>query len=168
MLHLIKTLSSLFFLFTFFIQADVIDITLIDNPPYFTDELSRYLTTVSNDIEPCVGFNAINIGDGKGDGHNEIIAFSFIFQPLTEIETAYLILDITPRGTSTDELLFADNWSIRGAGVAGERYYGNTILRTLPNIRALVTFDLKHISFCDPSMEPVGFEDISYLLCHVH
>ncbi len=162
--------KSVFFLFVPFIfitgtLADVIDITLNKNPPYITPELAAYLPTVNASYEPNVGFNAVNIGRGTGDGYNEVVAFSFVFQPLTEIESAYLTIDMTAKGTGTDALLFADNNSLRGEGLPGVKFYGNPILKTLQsNVRTSVTFDLSHLSFTDPRRNPVGFEDLTSLL----
>ncbi len=145
--------------------ADIIDITLNKNPPYITPELAAYLPTINAIYEPNVGFNAVNIGRGTGDGINEVVAFSFVFQPLTEIECAYLTIDMTAKGTSTDALLFADNNSKRGEGYPGVVFYGNPILKTLQtNVRTSVTFDLSHLAYTDPNRHPVGFEDLTSLL----
>lgn len=145
--------------------ADIIDITLNKNPPYITPELAAYLPTISASYEPNVGFNAVNIGSGAGNGIDEVVAFSFVFQPLTEIESAYLTIDMTAKGTDTDALLFADNASKRGEGLPGVKFYGNTVLKTLQtNVRTLVTFDLSYLSYTDPHRHPVGFEDLTSLL----
>jgi hypothetical protein len=145
--------------------ADIIDITLNKNPPYITPELAAYLPTINASYEPNVGFNAVNLGRGSGDGWDEVVAFSFVFQPLTEVESAYLTIDMTAKGTDTDALLFADNYSKRGEGSPGVKFYGNTVLKTLQtNVRTLVTFDLSHLSFTDPYRNPVGFEDLTSFL----
>ncbi|HEX2957936.1 MAG TPA: hypothetical protein VHO70_13970 [Chitinispirillaceae bacterium] len=151
------------FIFTTNIFADVIDITLNNNPPYMTQELSTYLPTVNASNEQNVGFDAVDIGRGTGDGKNEVVAFSFVFQKLTEVESAYLTIDMTAKGTYTDELLFADNSSVRGG--IGAKFYGNSIFKTLnANDRTLVTCDLSHLSITDQDMNPVGFEDLTSLL----
>jgi hypothetical protein len=146
--------------------ADIIDITLNKNPPYMTPELAAYLPTINASYEPNVGFNAVNLGRGSGDGWDEVVAFSFVFQPLTEVESAYLTIDMTAKGTDTDALLFADNSSKRGEGSPGVKFYGNSILKNLnENVRTSVTFDLSHLSYTDPVRNPVGFEDLRpYLL----
>jgi hypothetical protein len=145
--------------------ADIIDITLNKNPPYITPELAAYLPMIKASYEPSVGFDAVNIGRGTGDGIDEVVAFSFVFQPLTKIKSAYLTIDMTAKGTDTDALLFADNFSKRGEGYPGVVFYGNPILKTLQtNSRTLVTFDLSHLSYTDPNRHPVGFEDLTSLL----
>ncbi len=151
------------FIFTTNIYADIIDITLNENPPFITPELSAYLPTVNSSNEPNVGFDAVNIGRGTGDGIDEVVAFSFVFQPLTKIESAYLTIDMTARGTYTDELLFADNSSVRG-GIAA-KFYGNPIFKSLStNERTSVTCDLSHLPITDQNLNPVGFEDLTSLL----
>ncbi|HEX2956214.1 MAG TPA: hypothetical protein VHO70_05265 [Chitinispirillaceae bacterium] len=48
---------------------------------------------------------------------------------------------MTAKGTDTDALLFADNFSKRKEGYPGVVFYGNPILKTLQtNVRTSVTF----------------------------
>jgi len=102
---------------------------------------------------------------GSGDGLDEIVAFSFIYTPISEVETAYLILDLTPKGASTDEVLFSDNSSVRGYRYTGSKFYGNPILKTTSyGVRTSVTFNLQHLPYCTPYMTFVGYEDVSSLL----
>jgi hypothetical protein len=159
-------ISSLFIVLTAgSVSADFIDITLLSNPPYANNELSLYLPTVSTRSEPPVGFNGVNIGNGNGDGRDEVVGFSFIFQPITQIETAYLTIDLTPYGTSTDELLFADNNTVRGYGLPGAKYYGNTQLKALSrSVRTSITFDLKNLDYFESYRGVFGTEDLSLYL----
>lgn len=145
--------------------ADMIDITLNSNPAYVSDELEAYLHYAHGSYEPLVGFDAVNIGDGKGNGIDEVVACSFVFQPLTIIDNAYLTIDLTPFGTSTDELLFADNMSIRGSGETGAKFYGNTRLEALRSgVRTSLTFDLAQMDYSNPNGTYSGIEDLRVFL----
>jgi hypothetical protein len=147
------------------VSADIIDITLENHPAYISSELRSYLPFVNETNELRVGFDAANIGGGKGDGVNEEVAFSFVFQPITEIDNAYLTLDLTPHGTGSDELLFADNISVRGYGRTGAKFYGNTRLETLRSgVRTTITFDLQKMDFSTPGGSYLGIEDLSMYL----
>ena len=107
-------------------------------------ELETYLPSVKEN-QPLVGFFGKDVGDGAGDGNDEKVAFSFRFPAYTSIESAKLILDLTPKNEfiRTDELLFADNNS--AVGNASE-LYGNDQLKDLAENKSTpVSFDLLHI-----------------------
>lgn len=148
------------------VSADIIDITLDSNPIYISDELEAYLPIASTaSWEPYIGFNGVDIGQGAGNGVDEVVAFSFVFTPIADIDNAYLTLELTPHGTSTDELVFADNNSVRGAGLPGAKFYGNTLLEALPSgVRTSVTFDLMAMDYSDPYGNFIGYEDLSIYL----
>ena len=135
-------------------------------PVMDNEELLEYLVTVKGDREPVVGFNAEDIGWGTGTGVNELVAFAFEFGELEYVKTAELILELTPKGTGTDELLFADNASIRGKDVDGSKFYGNQELKTLPrNVQTSVCFDLGAVSYTNEQRVFQGYEDLTeYLL----
>ncbi len=109
-------------------------------------ELKAYRPKVNDkENEPLVGFKGEDIGEGKGDGVDEIVAFSFRFPAYHHVTKARLILDLTPGDDliTSDELLFADNTSIRGPG---GQAYGRQVLDDLTDgVRKTVTFDLLSI-----------------------
>ncbi|OUC14551.1 MAG: hypothetical protein B0A82_11480 [Alkalinema sp. CACIAM 70d] len=119
-----------------------LDITLTSNTPPISPELTAYIPTVKG-TDPLIGFNGTNIGEGSGDGINELVPFSFTFPIFKSIQSARLTLDLTAGEEliETDELLFADNNSMRGV-----KSYGNALLSKIPSgTRQTVTFDLLNI-----------------------
>lgn len=117
-------------------------ISLLSDTPVISNELQNYLPTVQG-TDPLVGFNGANIGQGAGNGLDELVAFSFLFPQLDSVQSAQLTLELQSFGTSTDELLFQDNASIRGAN---SKFYGNDVLSAIPSgSTQFVTFDLANI-----------------------
>lgn len=104
-------------------------------------ELQEYLPSVQGG-QPLVGFDGADLGQGKGDGVDEVVAFSFTFPAYTAITSAQLILDLTPKNDliTTDRLLFADDTI---GSVPTGTHYGNDQLKDLTvDKRATVNFDL--------------------------
>ncbi|HEY9646231.1 MAG TPA: lectin-like protein [Chroococcidiopsis sp.] len=125
--------------------TQVVDILLNSNPPPRSPALLDYISLNSSLGEPKVGFNGFDLGQGTGDGRNEVVGFSFNFKPFQSIQSASLTLDLTLSDGSTDELLFADNSSIRGAFVSGAKFYGNKLLSPIHGSHQSITFDLTHM-----------------------
>ncbi|CAN2043586.1 hypothetical protein GMMP1_1160003 [Candidatus Magnetomoraceae bacterium gMMP-1] len=135
------------------VSALTIDIGLTGNPPPVSADLNSYLydpdigalrtgTTFTN-----VGFNGYDLGDGLGNGVDEVVAFSFQFTPFSSITSATLRLDLTPKHSliTTDQLTFADNWTQPNKG------YGNELLESLTlHTEHHVNFDLAHMDVYDP------------------
>ena len=122
-------LLSILFCLTQVIYADFITITQSSGNIYLDQELLNYLPAVKGQNEPVVGYEASDIGWGSGNGIDEIFATSFIFNPLVSVNSAFLTLNLTPKGTTTDEILFADNQSVRGLGYPNACFYGNPYLK---------------------------------------
>jgi hypothetical protein len=160
-------LASLSFLFCLaqVMYADNITISQTSGNIYLNQELLDYLPAVKGQNEPVVGYNALDIGWGSGNGIDEIFATSFIFNPLVSVNSAFLTLNLTPKGTTTDELLFADNQSVRGEGYLNACFYGNPYLKNLPNdVTTSITFNLLSMPFTDPLRHEKGVVDLSNLL----
>lgn len=112
----------------------------------WTDDFSAYIAGVRG-TDPKIGFNGVDIGQGKGDGVDEIVPFSFTY-PVPDAkraESALLTLDLTPKHSliTTDELLFFDNASKRGYD---SQFYGREELAKLTvDQRQEVTLNLRSI-----------------------
>lgn len=148
-----------------------VDVTAT-NPPNISNQLALYLQDFNTrpfqvvgldgkytdnngnpweGIWPGVGLN----GDTPGDGVDELVAFSFRFPKIESIDKATLTLILTPHGTSTDQIFFADDWT------EGNKGYGNDLLQNLGwGNRTTVTFDLLKIDRYDNNI----IYDLSTLL----
>ena len=138
------------------VSALTIDITLTGNVPYVSPDLSTYLydpeigalkTGTGFDYVGFNGYPRADYDNGTyrkpGDGVDEIVAFSFRFNPFKSVTSATLKLGLTPkhRLINTDQLTFADNWTQPNKG------YGNDILKKLSvgNYYKKVSFDLTNM-----------------------
>ena len=138
---------------------------LSNNVPPVSNDLSVFAKAYADTRAPgediFIGFNRADRGMGAGDGIDEMVPFSFKYPALSEITSATLELDITPKSSliGTDALVFAD----LGDLTVG---FGNDRLQSLRvNRRRLLRFNLLNIqkSFTDGT--PIGVVDISpYLL----
>jgi hypothetical protein len=131
----------------------VINIELSGNLTPISDDLANFIALDPNQI---TGFNGTDIGDGPGDGVDEIVPFSFVFPQFSSISSAMLTLILTPKvGITTDNIIIADNFT-RDPG------FGNDLLKILTVDKiAQVTFDLANIDIYPDSPTK---EDLTHFL----
>jgi hypothetical protein len=78
-----------------------IDILHNTNPPPQSDALLTYLDSVRPETHNLVGFDAADIGEGEGDGRNEIVGVSFEFDPPPAVYGALLWIELTRGGSGS-------------------------------------------------------------------
>lgn len=164
---------TLFFGVSAVANALTIDITLDTNPPPISSSLSEYITDIkAKQIEytgiplSLVGFDGADVGDGAGNGIDEIVAFSFSFSPFTSISSATLTFNLTKpyKQDTSDHIYFADNSSIHYPE-SNSKFYGNNVLGYLaPNSFYTVTLDLTNLGTNIGFIGVFGNEDLSNLL----
>lgn len=122
-----------------------IDILHDTNPPPQSDALLTYLDSVRPETHNLVGFDAADIGEGEGDGRNEIVGVSFEFDPPAAVYGALLWIELTRggSGSESDNISFADNMSPWGPdGYA----YANELIAAAPQgVRSMVRVDLSNV-----------------------
>jgi hypothetical protein len=146
------------------IEAQEIDQTQISSA------FDAYISTVRGPRDSLVGFDG-NVIDGRGseqngsisNGVDEIVAFSFDLPNFLSVDDAHLILDITPKAAliTTDELLFANNNSIRGDG--GKAYGREQLSELTVDERETLVFDLRNLGTSSGNEDLRGILDDGYL-----
>ena len=144
-LHSLAFAAAGFFLAATAVSAYEIDILHDTNPPPQSEALLTYLDSVRPESHILVGFDGADIGEGPGDGRNEVVGVSFAFEAPDEVFGALLSLEITKggSGSDTDNISFADNlspWGEEGFG------YANALIAPVPEgVRSTVHVNLARV-----------------------